>query len=350
MSRRIVYFTNGYLPDREGVSKELLTLYSHFSGRFQGEVYLHNLAQNWRFSLQRDFASYPASLLPIGYLLIKYLERTSKLVHIYGSLTGRLYLKVIKKNPCILTSTSALIKTRLEESAPEWESLDVIVLESERDMQILLQAGLDPRKIHLIYPGVPMHDIPPPPKDIPFTILFASAPIAKDPRSIRRRGVNLLIKTASKLKDCRFVFLWRGKHTKTVRQMLYEANLSNIKVIDEIVPGIEGLLHRAHATILSPVDYDDCKPCPNSLIESLACSRPVLASNRVGISDLIEEEGCGIIFSPDPDETANAIHKLQNSYEIYRKNTLPTALKYFSTEKFLQSYDHLYRELGILGQ
>jgi len=92
----------------------------------KGEVYLHNLAERWEFNFRRNTVTYPASLLPIGYPLIKYLEKSSKLAHIYGSLTGRLYLKVIKKKPCILTSTSALIKTRLEEYAPAWQAIDII--------------------------------------------------------------------------------------------------------------------------------------------------------------------------------------------------------------------------------
>jgi glycosyltransferase involved in cell wall biosynthesis len=348
LSYKIVYFTNGYRPDCEGVSRELRILCEHFSQIPQTRVFMHDLADHWRFGLKRNFVSYPDRLLPLGYPLLKYLERTADLVHIYGSVTGRLYLKLINKKPSILTSTSALIRKRLEQCAPAWKSFDVIVLESERDLHTLRQAGLDPVKIRLIYPGVPMHNIPPPPDNIPFTILFASAPIAKDPRSLRRRGVNLLIKAAMKLQDCRFIFLWRRKHIRTLRQMLSEANLSNIKVIDKIVPGIESLLHGVHATILSPEDQDDCKPCPYSLIESLACTRPVLASNQVGISDLIEKETCGIVFSPDPDDIADAVHKMQNSYENYRKNTSSTVLKYFSTKKFLQSYNHLYRELGLL--
>jgi glycosyltransferase involved in cell wall biosynthesis len=348
MSRRIVYFTNGYLPDREGVSKELLTLYSHFSRRFQGEVFLHNLAQNWQFNLQRDFATYPASLLPIGYPLIKYLERTSKLVHIYGSATGRLYLRVIRKRPCILTSTSALITTRLKQCASAWTSIDVIVVESERDKQTLQATGVDSQKISLVYPGVPIRNLQSPPSDAPFTILFASAPIAKDPRSFQRRGVSLLLQLARKVPDCHFIFLWRETHTEILSKLLSETGLKNVEVVNKIVPNIEEVMKHVHATILSPETSTDSKPCPISLIESLACGRPLLASNQVGIADLIEHEHCGVIFHPNINEAENALRKLQNNYEDYMINARPTALKYFSTETFLDAYESLYTQFGIM--
>ena len=347
---RIVYFTNGYLPDLEGVSKELNILHSHFRKKFPKKVYLHNLADRWQLSWGRGFVSYPDRLLPIGYPLLKYLERKADLVHIYGSLTGRLYLSLIKKRPLILTSASALITERLEQCAPAWASLDVIVVESERDSRTLKEMGVDSKKVVLIYPGVPTRDISPPPMDGLFTILFASSPIAKDPDSLNRRGVSLLMQAAKRLADCQFIFLWRGRHTGMLDLMLSKAGTDNIRVINEIVPNIDDVLTNVHCTILSPKGWDECKPCPNSLIESLACGRPVLASNRVGISNLIELERCGITFSPDPAEIGDAVLKLRNNYEIYRKNALPTAKKYFSMKKFVRTYEDLYKKLGIVEQ
>lgn len=348
MTRRVVYFTNGFLPDREGVSKELHALYSHFDKKFHGQIYLHNLADRWQFSLRRRSASYPSIFLPIGYPLIKYFEKTADIVHIYGSLTGRLYFKVIKKRPSIITSASALIKARLEECAPSWESIDIIVLESEQDRQTLLKMGVDSKKIYLIYPGVKISEIDPPQMDGPFIILFASAPIEKDPNSLYRRGIGSLIKAAKKLRNCRFIFLWRGKHTKLLQQMIAKEGANNINIIDRIVPNIAGVLESAHCTILSPENREDCKPCPNSLIESLACGRPILASKAVGISNIIEQERCGVAFPPDPEGIKYGIQELRSNYETYKRNALPTAHKYFSIEQFIESYEYLYQKLGIV--
>ncbi len=347
---RIVYFTNGYMPDREGVSKELFVLHNHFSKSFRCETYLHNLADRWQLSWGRGFISYPDRFLPMGYPLLKYLEIKADLVHIYGSLTGRLYLSLIKKRPCILTSASALITERLKQCASAWTSLDFIIVESERDSKTLREIGVDSKKIFLVYPGVPIHKIPDPPMDVPFTILFASSPIAKDSDALSRRGVSLLIQAAKRLADCQFIFLWRGRHTETLDMMLSKAGADNIKVINKIVPNINDVLADVHCTILSPEDWDECKPCPHSLIETLACGRPVLASNRVGISNLIERERCGITFSPNPTDVEDAIRKLRSNYESYRENALPTARRYFSIEKYLREYVDLYKILGIRVQ
>jgi len=348
MNNRIVFFSNGYQPEQEGASKELHILYSHFNRKFPGKIYLHNLADHWQFSLRKGFISYPAKLLPIGYPWLKYLERSTSLVHIFGSLTARIYLKLVKKRPCIITSTKAIISTRIAQCSTDWASFDAIVVESERDRQTLKKMGFHSDKILLIYPGVPIRDIRPPPIDAPFTILFASAPIAKNPQSLYRRGVALLIKTAKRLRDCQFIFLWRGRHTRVLHQMLSEVDTDNIKVIDHIFPRIDSVLSGVHSTILCPENWDECKACPNSLIESLACGRPVLASTRVGISNLIETERCGVTFPPDPTEAEKAIRELRNNYEDYIRNALPTALKFFSLNKFIESYEHLYKNLGII--
>jgi glycosyltransferase involved in cell wall biosynthesis len=347
MDIKIVYFTNGYNPDSEGGSKELFNLYSHFSKIFQGNVLIHNIADSWQFHLSRQYISYPDNLLPFGYPIIKYLERAASLIHIYGSLTGRLYLKLLKKKPCLITNSSALIVSRLEKCVSQWTHFDLIVLESERDEQTLLSYGVDSKKVRLIYPGVPTFNIKPPALSFPFNILFASAPIAVDPDSLRKRGIPLLIETAKRLPDCHFTFLWRGKHKSALKILLSDTNATNITVIDEIVPDIATILSNAHCTILSPISFDECKPCPISLVESLACGRPVLTSDRVGISALLYREKCSVIFKPELTEVVNAIRKLQNNYDTYVKHSLTTATKHFSIEAFLKSYENIYSELGI---
>ena len=101
MNDKITFFTNGYMPDREGGSKELASLYSYFRKNFRNKVYLCNIADRWKFSLKRRLISYPDRLLLFGYIFLKYHEKTSKLIHIYGSLTGRIYSKLLKRRPCI---------------------------------------------------------------------------------------------------------------------------------------------------------------------------------------------------------------------------------------------------------
>jgi len=121
----------------------------------------------------------------------------------------------------------------------------------------------------------------------------------------------------------------------------------NVKVINQIIPNIEEVLKDVHATILSPENSDECKPCPISLVESLAHGRPLLASNQVGIANLIEQEGCGVVFAPDPAEAKKAVRKLQNNYTDYMAKAQPTALKYFSLDRFVHEYERLYSKLGI---
>ena len=348
MNDKITFFTNGYMPDREGGSKELASLYSYFRKNFRNKVYLYNIADRWQFSLKRRLISYPDQLLLFGYIFLKYHEKTSKLIHIYGSLTGRIYSKLLKRRPCILTNASALVMSRLENGTFAANQIDTLVLESERDLKLAHQIGLNGCKIRLIYPGTSIQKIYAAPKDQPFTVLFASAPISKNPLSIERRGVDLLIDAAKKLKDCRFIFLWRNTHYKKLNQMMIQAGVDNIKVIDHIIPDITHLIIDAHCTILTPDSFDECKPCPTSLIESLACGRPVIVSRQVGIADLIVRENCGIAIEPDIEEVIGGIRRLQENYSLYAKNALQAAENHFSLNQFLNSYTAVYKEYVTL--
>jgi len=347
MNNKIVYFTNGYIPDREGGSKELYALHSHFFGKYNNRVLLHNLADRWKFDYKRGLVSYPDKLLPLGFPFIKYLERTSQIAHIFGSLTGRIYLKFIKKNPCILTSTSAIIEDRIEECKPFWKRLNVIVLESEYDLQTVRQAGIDENKLHLIYPGVEYYDLPHIPLTEKFTILFASAPISKNPESFNNRGLEVLIEAAKRLKECKFIFLWRGMYASKLKKMIADTGAGNIKVVNKIIPDIVDIQKIIHCTILCPLTNDECKPCPNSILESLSCGRPVLVSDKVGISNIIEKEGCGVVAQPSPSSIEEGINTIRIGYECYKTKAVSVAKKYFAQERFIKAYEKLYEKVGL---
>ena len=90
---------------------------------------------------------------------------------------------------------------------------------------------------------------------------------------------------------------------------------------------------------------DDCKPCPNSIMESLAAGKPVLVSHNVGISDLIAEEGCGLVFKPEFDDILDKINEIKHNYSHYQSKARQTAEKYFSLTRLVKQYTQLYNEL-----
>jgi glycosyltransferase involved in cell wall biosynthesis len=121
--------------------------------------------------------------------------------------------------------------------------------------------------------------------------------------------------------------------------------LKNVEVINEFIDGTEILYAQSDCTIAPFFHYDTEKPVPRSIIESLACGRPVLVTDRVNIFDLIKQENCGIVFEPDAGSLIGAIGRLSKNYEAYRKNCRIVAERHFSKDMFIKRYSKVYEEL-----
>lgn len=344
MPKKISYFIHDFAPDREALSKEVELLHSYFEGHKDFQVAFHDISTKFKFRISKSMVCYPDWMLPLGYFFTRHLQNHSDLVHIFGSVTGRIYLKILNRRPAVLTNASAIIMDRIESCKSYWSKLDKIIVECNRDKKILLEHGVSPEQLQLIYPGIRFPAVIPPKMGRKFKILFASAPISNAIGELSSRGLDLILKVASELKDCEFTLLWRGKHLGQIQDQINTFELNNVILQNEIVPDMTHFYEQFHAIILVPIKEDACKPCPHSIIEALAIGRPVIASRFVGIADLIEQEGCGVICDGKKEILLNVIEKLRMSYSVYQRRCRVTAEHYFSISEFIRRYEKLYSE------
>ncbi len=102
---------------------------------------------------------------------------------------------------------------------------------------------------------------------------------------------------------------------------------------------------RARVTVAPFTKAEHCKPAPNSLVESLACGRPVVATPVVGLAEMIHEERGGIACSADASALADSLDRLQADWPAFSDRARRTAERWFSLEGFLGEYQRLYGEL-----
>jgi glycosyltransferase involved in cell wall biosynthesis len=83
-----------------------------------------------------------------------------------------------------------------------------------------------------------------------------------------------------------------------------------------------------------------------SLIEAMALTKPVVATNIGGIPEVVDDGRTGILVSPrDSDELANALHKLLMSAELMRDLGLQGRKRYirmFTLNNMLRHIEELY--------
>lgn len=87
---------------------------------------------------------------------------------------------------------------------------------------------------------------------------------------------------------------------------------------------------------------------PYTVIESMSCGRPVVATDVGGIRDALE--GCGILCKPrDPQDIANGVIKLLKDADLrleYGRKARERVLLSFTTEKSVDAYYESYLKLA----
>jgi len=339
MQKKIIYFVDIYEPVSEGISKEVCMLHSHFKESFiYGMNPFFEISSLFRMKVNTRKLVFCTALIPLR-ATKKILERKFDLSHVFGNLYGDYFVTTLEKRPILLTAVT------IDKIGPikDYEKIDEIIVESEKQKKMLLNAGVDKNKVKLVYPGIDLkafsHSKP---NGGEFSILFASSPLREE--YFGARGVNLLLDAAKALGGIKFILLWRKRAVRAVKMAIEEKRLKNIKLVNEIIHDMNKMYGNAHATIAPFTTREYNKSCPNSIPESLAAGKPVLVSDNVGISDLVKKEKCGVVFKPILEELVNAVNELKQNYKKYQKNARKTAEKYFSKETFLEEYKKIYEK------
>ena len=337
----VTYWTGIWRPGREALSNEVQALRSHDGA----------LAPVVSFSAgQRSAVSFGdrvVRLSPARWLTLRalaaVLERRGAVTHVFGALDDWHLLRAVGRRPVLFTV--ALPGRSIHHDLSRKVSLFAAETESLADA--LIRSGIPSNRVSVVYPGVDLRQFAPGPgpAPTPFRILFASSPA--DPGEFSQRGIPFLVSLAQRRRDIDIVLLWRrwGNDAAT-RDALARLSLpDNVRIEVRAGRPMSAIYRSAHATICC---YEEGfgKSCPNSLIESMACGRPVLVSDTCGVAGLVGQAQAGVVFPRSIDAAERAIDRLRADYERYAVNARALAVQRFDIETFRLSYRNLYARLS----
>jgi glycosyltransferase involved in cell wall biosynthesis len=272
------------------------------------------------------------------------LEPKADLCHLYNA---ELYyfplLRFIRK-PVVYTVVSGLGRDDRIPSTDVLRRLKGIVVPSVEDRERLKQRGLD--NVHMFRPGIDVSrfEQTPPATGPEFVLMAGSAPWTR--KQFRTKGVNALLQVAQRMPSLRLVFLWRGWFTEEIRRRVNALGLADRVEIHTKRVDVNQVLSRAHAAVVLADKQKLVKAYPHSLLEALACGRPVLVSHRIAMADYVRKAGCGeVVQSLEPSDLLHAIQRLSENYEEHRINACRVGRTDFSQKDLVKSYQDLYESV-----
>lgn len=336
----ICYWTFNYEPRWEAASKEVEALVGAFRTEFGTRIVSLDRWGEYVKLFGRDkHLPLPWAMLGLPWILRE--ARKVDINHVLSSPGGRFVLPRLARSDCsILTITKQnATLDGLERNIDTLKAFDAVVVESERYEDLLLQVGLVPERVWLIYPGETCRAYRPAPG--PFTVLFATSPRKHD---LLARGIWLMIRAAERMPDVRFRFLWR-RNPEEVQSLIRRLDLPNVDLTAGFVEDMGEVYDSVDTVILPALTDNILKPAPHSALECLAHGKPLLVSSRVSLSHIVRAEQCGTVFDPDVDSLCAAIVALRDDYETYRQRAHPTLERWFSKAEFIDRYRRLYLSL-----
>lgn len=338
MRPRIAYWLSSFEPDMEAVAAEVRSL----RHRFPGSV---AWGMNPRYAIllspRRGFCVHPRFHL-LFRAATRLLEPAFHLNHIVGSLGEWFYLQGPRRRPTVLTLATSANPV----GGDLLQRVDRFVAEDPLSEQRLLQMGIGRDRVRLIYSPVDLNRFRPAAAPTGgFVVLFASSPDRAD--WLEGRGVLLLLDAAARRPRMRFRLLWRpwGDSVPRIRNEIRRRELRNVDLVVGKVSDMAREYRQAHVCVAPFLDPERCKPAPNSLIESLASGRPVVATRTVGFWPLLDEQGGGLVCESEPDSLTECLDRLERDWTAASARARDLAECNFDAESFLQSYAQLYGEL-----
>jgi glycosyltransferase involved in cell wall biosynthesis len=342
MRTRVAYWTTSCLePEWEAVSKEVLDLAEYFGNGSIVAVSPHvSLRYRWK---ERSFGI-NSRLYHLLRVLAPIVEGRSDINHIYSEISPWVLYRNLKNKPLVLTIAS-------EKGFGVSEFLErckYIAVQTERMKESLIDAGLDKKRIGLIYPGIDLGMFSARAsarKSMRVKLLFATMPRARD--ELEGRGVYFLLEMAKRFPEIDFHVLsrpWKRGYTSLqgVTDYLGGSRIENFKITNNAVSDMAAVYREHDFTVIPYMSRDGGKECPRSFIESLGCGVPVLVSDIAAISSFVSSNACGCTFAPNADGFGTALESGLRKYAYLSRNASSTAERCFDRNTTFRKYSEVY--------
>ncbi|NJC96801.1 MAG: hypothetical protein C3F07_01030 [Anaerolineales bacterium] len=204
---------------------------------------------------------------------------------------------------------------------------DAVICPSNVTRDYIASLGLDRKTVTVIPNGVSPSDFSPSPlrsREGRESILLYIGTLAD------WQGLEVVVKALPKILEQQTVRLHivgrgRSRQRKLLAKQIRKSGIEAHVTIQPAVPHHEvpGLIAGADICI-APLGLNDRNvtqgACPIKVLEYMASSRPLIASNMPIVRELVREDVDALLFSPnDPDDLARQVLTLLNDFELSKR-------------------------------
>ncbi len=377
---KLAYFTETYLPNRDGVVSSILSFRKALEARRHsvyifcsgtGKARKENADPNVFYHNSTPFHPYPEYHIALFPFLSQKRVRTlgCELVHSHGMATmGLAALQISRtlKLPLVGSfhtlvpeavhyvargTTLKQLTKRIAWKYTQWyyNSCDATIAPSNQIKEILEEHNF--KNVHVIPNGVDVKKFNP--KADKGKIrkklgLEKNKIVLHVGRLVLEKNLDLLIDAAMLVLEedpsCRFVITGKGPAEKYYESLVEARGLKDRFIFTGFVQDDELPNYYASA---------DCLVFPSKFetqglvaLEAMACGTPVAGADCLGIKDALKNGWNGYLFNPDSvDDCADAVIKTIEKKKAFAKNTRATAMN-FSIEQCTKKLEKLYLSLA----
>ena len=204
---------------------------------------------------------------------------------------------------------------------------DAILCPSNVTRDYIVSLGLDRKRVTVIPNGVSPSDFSP----SPLPIREGRVPVLLYIGTLADwQGLDVVIKALPRILEkgpvqLRVVGRGRSRQRKLLAKQIRKLGMEENVTIEPAVPHHEVPALIAEADIcLAPLGLNDRNvtqgACPIKVLEYMASSRPLVASNMPIVRELIREDVDALLFSPnDPEDLARQVLTLLNDYDLSKR-------------------------------
>ncbi|MCP8319434.1 MAG: glycosyltransferase [archaeon] len=374
---KIAFFSDTYLPNRDGVVTSILTLrkaleergheaFIFCSGSRQAKE--RNIDDHVFYYTSIPFKPYPDYKIAFfPFLSEREVEKLGiQLVHSHGlATTGWAAVRAARSLRLpIITTFHTLIPEAIHYVAKgdrmgkfvkriAWSYVkfylkrsDAIIVPSNVTKDILIKHGVE-KDIYLIPSSVDVKRFNPDTNGEPIRELLGIKDghlVLYIGRLAKEKNLEVLIKAVPKvlkeLPHCKFIVAGIGPAADYYKNMVLKSNLKESIIFQGYIE--DGILERYYAASDVFVFPSKFETQGLTALEAMACGKPVVGADFLAIKEIVKNGYNGYLFNPDdPDDCAEKIIKTIKERSIMSKNARQTALEYSVDEcidKLLKVY------------
>lgn len=234
---------------------------------------------------------------------------------------------------------------------------DIIIVNSEFDRQLAIKNNIiNLSKIIVIYNGLDFNEIKFLPKEEARKFIESkvenlklkienSILIGTIANLYKNKGIDYLISAITRISDhnkFNFVIIGEGPERPNLEKAIKKHELENVVFIIGKVSDVYRYLKAFDLFVLPSVKEGQ----PWAILEAMAASVPIVATNIAGIPEMIENEKSGLLVEPaDPDSLSEAIEKMITHPSLAgecAKNALTVVKEKFDIEKMVRKNEELF--------